>query len=107
MRQAGVIAAAGLVALRTMVDRLPEDHRRARRLAQAVADRWPGSIDPERVRTNIVTFAHPDPERLIGHMGSEGVLCGTIAPGIVRLVTHHDVDDTGVEQGAKALASAP
>src|SRR4029077_14836447 len=41
MRQAGVIAAAGLVALRTMVERLADDHRRARRLAEAVAERWP------------------------------------------------------------------
>ena len=47
MRQAGVIAAAGLVALRSMVERLAEDHRRARRLAEAVAERWPGSgLDP-------------------------------------------------------------
>src|SRR5207245_7379318 len=43
MRQAGVIAAAGLVALQTMVERLADDHRRARRMAEAVAERWPGS----------------------------------------------------------------
>src|SRR5262249_40567611 len=54
MRQAGVIAAAGLVALRTMVERLADDHVRARRLAGAVADRWPDSLDPDRVQTNIV-----------------------------------------------------
>ena len=108
MRQAGVIAAAGLVALREMVDRLADDHRRARRLAEAVADRWPGAAaDPGRVRTNIVTFRHPDPTAVLGHLRSEGVLAGTIAPGVVRLVTHVDVDDDGVERATKALATAP
>jgi threonine aldolase len=108
MRQAGVIAAAGLVALRTMVDRLADDHRRARRLAEAVANRWPDSgCDPSAVRTNIVTFSHDAPGKLIDHLQSEGVRAGTIAPGIVRLVTHHDVDDAGIEQAIKALGSAP
>ena len=90
-----------------MIDRLPEDHRRARRLAGAVAERWPGAVDPDGVETNIVTFAHADPQALIAHLRSEGVLAGTIAPGVVRLVTHHDVDDDGIERAAKALASAP
>ena len=108
MRQAGVIAAAGLVALRTMVERLADDHERARRLADAVADRWPGTgFDPERVVTNMVIFGHAVPERLLDHLSSEGVLAGTIAPGVVRLVTHHDVDDDGVARACKAIASAP
>ena len=107
MRQAGVIAAAGLVALRTMVDRLAEDHSRARRVADMVADRWPGAgCDPARVQTNIVVFRHRDPPALLAHLRSHGVLAGTIAPGVVRLVTHHDVDDDGLEVAAKALASA-
>ena len=60
MRQAGVIAAAGLLALQTMVDRLADDHLRARRLAEAVADRWPDAgCDPDRVETNIVTSTTP------------------------------------------------
>ncbi|HEX2041643.1 MAG TPA: GntG family PLP-dependent aldolase [Acidimicrobiales bacterium] len=108
MRQAGVIAAAGLVALRTMVDRLADDHRRARRLAEAVAERWPGAVaPPETIRTNVVTFAHASPAALLDHLRSEGVLAGTIAPGVVRLVTHNDVDDAGVERVAKALAASP
>jgi threonine aldolase len=108
MRQAGVVAAAGIVALGTMVDRLADDHRRARRLAEAVAERWPGAVaPPEDIRTNVVTFAHPNPAALLEHLQAEGVLAGTIAPGIVRLVTHHDVDDAGVERAAKALTSAP
>ncbi len=108
MRQAGVIAAAGLVALRTMVDRLAEDHARARRLARAVAERWPDSgCDPERVPTNMVVFQHPAPERVVEHLRDDGVLGGTIAPGVLRLVTHHDVDDAGLERAVKAVAAAP
>src|SRR5207245_4194826 len=94
MRQAGVLAAAGLVALRTMVERLADDHRRARRMAEAVAERWPGSgLDPAAVRTNVVTWAHPDSSALVAHLRAEGVLAGTIAPGVMRFVTHHDGDD--------------
>jgi threonine aldolase len=108
MRQAGILAAAGLIALRDMVDRLAEDHRRARVLADAVAERWPDAgVEPDRVRTNIVTWSHPDPASVVDHLRSEGVLAGTIAPGVLRLVTHHDVDDAGIEQARKAIAAAP
>jgi len=106
MRQAGVVAAAGLVALRTMVDRLAEDHRRAARLAGAVADRWPAAA-PARVPTNIVVWEPPRADAVVAHLRDEGVLAGTIAPGVVRLVTHLDVDDDGIERAAKALATAP
>jgi threonine aldolase len=108
MRQAGIVAAAGLVALDRMVERLDEDHRRARRLAEAVADRWPGGgCDPATVRTNVVTWRHPDPAALVAQLAGEAVLAGTIAPGVVRLVTHHDVDDAGLDRALKALAAAP
>jgi threonine aldolase len=103
-----VIAAAGLVALRTMVDRLADDHARARRLALAVAERWPtAGLDPERVRTNVVTFRSSDATGVLDHLAREGVAAGTIAPGVIRLVTHHDVDDEGVERACKAIATAP
>jgi threonine aldolase len=108
MRQAGIIAAAGLVALRTMVERLADDHRRARRLAEMVADRWPAcGLDVERVRTNMVIFRHARPEALLEHLSAEGVLAGTIAPGVVRLVTHHEIDDEAVERAGKAFSTAP
>jgi threonine aldolase len=108
MRQAGVIAAAALVALRQMVERLAEDHVRARRLADAVAERWPeAGCDPERVRTNVVTWRHPRALEVVDHLAAEGVRAGTIAPGVLRLVTHHDVGDEGVERAVKALAGAP
>ncbi len=107
MRQAGVLAAAGLVAL-GLVARLAEDHARARRLAEAVAERWPGcGLEPAAVRTNIVVFEHPDPPSLLAHLAAEGVRAGTLAPGVVRLVTHRDVDDAGLDRARAALAAAP
>jgi threonine aldolase len=108
MRQAGVIAAAGLVALRTMVERLADDHRRARRLAVAVAERWPeAGCRPEAVLTNIVTFRPPDATAVLAHLEAEGIRGATIAPGTVRLVTHHDVGDEDIERACKVLAGVP
>jgi len=102
-----VIAAAGLVALETMVERLAEDHRRARRLAEAVAERRPDAIgDPATVRTNIVVFAHPRPVDLVDRLGEHGVLAGTIAPGRVRLVTHRHIDDDAVARAVAALSAS-
>ncbi|MHB8439173.1 MAG: beta-eliminating lyase-related protein [Acidimicrobiales bacterium] len=105
MRQAGIIAAAGLVALGEMVERLADDHARARRLALMVSERWPDAgLDPGAVATNMVVFRHSDTEVLLAQLRDQGVLAGTIAPGVVRLVTHHDVDDGDLEKVAKALA---
>ena len=103
MRQAGVIAAAGVVALETMVDRLADDHARARKLADALADRWPGSVDPATIHTNIVCARLEQlPENFIERLGTAGVRCGTIDPRTVRFVTHKDVND---EDLARAVAA--
>lgn len=108
MRQAGIIAAAGLVALVEMIPRLADDHARAARLAEAVAERWPeAGVDPAAVRTNVVVFRHDDPAKLIAHLAGEGIAAGTIAPRTVRLVTHADIDDGEVDQACRALASGP
>ncbi|HEX9995293.1 MAG TPA: GntG family PLP-dependent aldolase [Acidimicrobiales bacterium] len=108
MRQVGIIAAAGLLALEQNVERLAEDHERAARLAEAVAERWPdGGLDPASVTTNAVIWRHPDPAAVVVHLHDQGVLAGTIAPGVLRMMTHLDVDDEGVERAAKAIASAP
>src|SRR5262249_3115870 len=97
MRQAGVIAAAGIVALETMVDRLADDHERARRLADALAARWPGSVDPKTIRTNIVCADLPKlPEQFVGGLGAPGIRVGTIDPRTIRFVTHRDVDDDAI-----------
>jgi threonine aldolase len=98
MRQAGVIAAAGIVALETMIDRLREDHVLARRLAEAVAD-MPGlSVNLRTVDTNMVNASieqtSPSLDEWIGAFKKHGVLVGTHRPDKLRLVTHrhHDAD---------------
>jgi threonine aldolase len=108
MRQVGLLAAAGLVALDTMVDRLADDHARARRLAEAVAERWPDAgCDPAEVHTNIVLFTHPRPIELLGWLADQGVRGVTLGPGVVRFVTHCDVDDDQIERAVKAVLGAP
>jgi threonine aldolase len=108
MRQAGVIAAAGLVGLQEMVGRLADDHRRAKRLAVAVAERWSlCGLDPESVQTNVVVFRHVDPLALLRHLRDDGVLAGLISPGVVRLMTHVDVDDRGIDRAVASITNAP
>ncbi|HMF81868.1 MAG TPA: GntG family PLP-dependent aldolase [Acidimicrobiia bacterium] len=105
MRQAGVIAAAGLVALDSMIERLADDHRRARRLAEAVAERWPGSVAPEIVETNMVCAAADRlPRDLLTRLAGEGIRAGTIDTRTVRFATHKDVDDADIERVLKTLA---
>jgi threonine aldolase len=105
MRQAGVLAAAGLVAIRTMVERLHEDHSRARKLAEVVAETVAPGYDPTTCRTNVVCFEHDDAEGLCGQLAAHGVLAGTLSSTRVRLVTHADVDDAQLELAAATLAS--
>ena len=108
MRQSGFLAAAGLVAMRTMVDRLADDHLRARRLAHAAAERWPGgSINPTQIETNIVTVRVDAPEAVVDHLRLHGVLAGTLAPGVLRFVTHLGVDDAGVDRAIEAISTCP
>jgi threonine aldolase len=105
MRQAGVLAAAGLVALREMVERLADDHRRALRLAEAVAATVAPDYDPSTCRTNIVAFDHPAASSLVERLAGHGVLGGTLSASRVRLVTHHDVDDAQLDDACRALAA--
>jgi threonine aldolase len=104
MRQAGVIAAAGIVALETMVERLADDHRRARTLAAALAERFPGSVEPREVETNIVCAqSRALPRALLDHLAGVGVLAGTIDTETTRFVTHKDVDDADIARVIAAL----
>jgi threonine aldolase len=106
MRQAGVIAAAGVVALTTMVDRLAEDHARARRLADCFAAAFPeAGYDPATCQTNIVAFNHPEARRLVAELRERGVMGDTIAPARARYVTHLDVSDDDVDYVAEVLAT--
>ncbi len=107
MRQSGVLAAAGLVALDTMVERLADDHRRARRLAGGLAALHPSLCDPSAIETNIVYvdlsasgIAAPDWCR---HLGGHGVVARPYSATQVRLLTHADVDDDGIELALAAF----
>jgi threonine aldolase len=103
MRQAGIIAAAGLYALDHHVDRLAEDHLRARRLAEGLAELPGVGIDPARVDTNIVIAEVADPAALCAALEREGVLAGPADPHRVRFVTHLDVDDAGIDGALAAM----
>jgi len=106
MRQAGIIAAAGIVALEQMVDRLAEDHENARRLALGLAE-IPGiSIDPAQVRTNIVIFdlvaERPTPAEFAARLSADGVKVLALGERI-RLVTHHGIDAADIDKALVAI----
>lgn len=106
MRQAGVLAAAGLVALEETPRRLHEDQSNARRLAQGLAE-LPGiQIDPERVATNIVIFdvtgTRRTADEICAALGTRGVLASGFGSSI-RMVTHYDVSSEDIETALKEL----
>jgi len=101
MRQAGVLAAAGLVALEEGVARLYEDHANARRLAEGIARRIPGSVNLEQVQTNMV-IVNTRPLGWTGQEFVERMACGgirflAIDPYRVRLVTHRMISAADVD----------
>jgi len=106
MRQAGIIAAGGVYALRHHVKRLAEDHANARRLAEGLA-RLPGvRLDPSTIETNIVFFdltGSLSAPAAVERMLARGVRMGALGARTIRAVTHLDVDGAGVE---RALAVA-
>ena len=106
MRQVGVLAAAGLVALDTMVERLAEDHVRARRLAGLFSEAFPeANYDPTTCFTNIVAFDHPQARQIVHELEERGVWGGTISPRRVRFVTHAGVSDDDIDFVAEVLTA--
>jgi threonine aldolase len=113
MRQAGVIAAAGIVALTEMVDRLAEDHTNAKRLAEGLAQ-IPGiSIEPEAVETNILFFgvrdadgAAADVMPLVTAAARAGVLFSGGDDGRIRAVTHYGISAAEIERALAVVAEA-
>ncbi|MET7399497.1 GntG family PLP-dependent aldolase [Dactylosporangium sp. NPDC005572] len=105
MRQAGILAAAGLYALRHNIDRLADDHARARRLAEALAPA--GVVDPDRIRTNIVpldlTKAALDGPAFAAAARERGILTSVLGPRLVRLVTHLDQTAEGIAHAEAVL----
>ena len=112
MRQVGVLAAAGLVALENMPARLEEDHANAQLLARGLAEIGGLRIDPERVQTNIVVFDISGTGQTTGNFSAElklrGVLSNGINPREMRMVTHKDIstDDCKMALGAVREAAA-
>jgi threonine aldolase len=107
MRQAGIIAAAGVVALEQMVDRLAEDHANAHRLAKGLAE-IPGlAIDPEKVQTDIVIFEltaqDMTPAELVARLRAEGVLLLAIEGRRLRAVTHYGIEAEDIETALSAF----
>jgi threonine aldolase len=115
LRQTGVVAAAGIVALEEMVDRLAEDHRNARRLAEGLAQ-LPGiTINPEEVETNIlfldVDQSRIDPRKFVAGLAERGVKIGSPYGARIRIVTHYqfraeDVD-TVLRAAEQSLSLVP
>ena len=105
MRQAGVLAAAGLVALEEMLPRLAEDHVTARRLAEQIAEIDAFEIDPETVETNIVFFKVRESfpltaAELVARLRAEGVLANALGPDRIRMVTHYEISSGDVDEAA-------
>ena len=110
MRQAGILAAAGLYALRHNVERLAEDHRRCRRLAELVATAPGLGVDVARVETNMVYVDTLRSGRrgveVVQLLANAGVLALDEGPYSVRFVTHLDVDDEAIETAGTAIVEA-
>jgi len=107
MRQVGVIAAAGLIALEKMPARLHEDHANARLLAEELSQIECVDIDLDSVETNIVIFrlkGEVTASELVNRLKARGILASTLGPNMIRLVTHHDVSRDACVKAAEALA---
>jgi threonine aldolase len=110
MRQAGVLAAAGIVALNEMVDRLADDHANAEKLAAGLAE-MPGiSIDPHQIQTNIVFFEvtrqDMTPAEFVQRIDAEGIrmLVVPTGPNTVRAVTHYHITSADIDQALKVIS---
>ena len=108
MRQAGIVAAAGVYALEHHIERLADDHARARRLATGLAEAGL-AVDPDRVETNFVQIdvAPLSKEEAIARAAEHGVgLSATIHPSVLRAVTHLDVGDEDIDAALEAIPRA-
>jgi threonine aldolase len=106
MRQAGIIAAAGIYALECMVGRLADDHANAKLLARGLAELPMVELDPETVETNIVIFAVDDSAGFARGLKNAGVLCTSPKPGRLRMVTHYGIERADIEEALERARSA-
>ncbi len=102
MRQAGILAAAGLVALEVSPRLLPEDHANAKLMAERIG------LDPAKIQINIVIFdiarTGQTPTDFLARLKSSGVLAGSVGGTRIRLVTHYDVSREDCMRAAEAIA---
>jgi threonine aldolase len=108
MRQAGILAAAGQYALEHHVSRLVEDHARASRLAESLAELPQFEIDPAAVQTNILIASLRDPastDQVLAALKDRGVLAGAMGAGRIRFVTHLDIGDAQLDRAIDAVRS--
>jgi threonine aldolase len=108
MRQAGVIAAAGIVALEKMIHRLQDDHRRAKLLAEKIADLKELRVNPQEVETNMImlTLNTMTADLFLKKLAAQNVLALPFNTKTVRIVTHKDIDDNDIERAVKAIREA-
>jgi threonine aldolase len=109
MRQAGIVAAAGLVALDELLPKLGEDNRRAQRLARGLAALPEIALDPATVETNIVFFslaenASLDAPQLADRLAAAGVLCHPLGGDSIRMVTHYHIGNDDVDRAVELTA---
>jgi threonine aldolase len=109
MRQAGIIAAAGIVALEKMIDRLEEDHRNARRLAEGIAKIKGVKADLESVQTNMVRFDMSalgvSDQLFVQKLRESGVLVSVMGKNSIRMVTHRGIEKVHVEKAINVIDS--
>lgn len=116
MRQAGILAAAGIVALEKMVERLAEDHANCKRLAQGLADYSQIEVAPEQVMTNILIFRLRNAEQqplteeqvqpFLHKAREQGVLLSTMGGGRIRAVTHYGIEEQHIESALSGIRRA-
>jgi threonine aldolase len=108
MRQAGVLAAAGIVALNEMVDRLADDHANAHKLAMGLAEMPDISIDPDQIQTNIIFFEVSregmTPEEFVQRIDAEGIRMLPVGPHKVRAVTHYHITSKDIDQALRVIS---
>ncbi len=104
MRQAGILAAAGIVAIETMIDRLEQDHARARFMAEEIA-KLPGiSVNLQSVQTNMIYFNVANANDFAAGLKAQGLLCNALQSDAIRLVTHYEISDEDAKDAVNVIA---
>jgi threonine aldolase len=106
MRQIGILAAAGIYALENHADRLADDHRHARQIAEALSQSSWAEIDPDQVETNIIVFSTPNhpASKVVSALKREGIICFDMGPSSIRMVTHLHITDEDTDNACEVIS---